>query len=472
MAVNPGSISAQPAAASLTGAEVLPLDQAVGSPVAATALVVGQGYRIVSLGNTNWTAAGAGATPAVGTVFSCTAVGAGSGTAQRIDTRRATAQEIAARALQDPTAAPTFAGLTVSGTATATQFDGDLTGAVSEHCRNTSGLSLAALTPLYVTGSQGDTTILEVVAARGDTPGRMPAAGLALAAMGTSGNAAAGHLVAVGPIAGVNTAGLFPGAPLFVGLTGGTTATMPATGLVQVVAVVGRVHATTGTVIALPGPALSLAAFTGAYGDLSGRPGEISQAEAEEGTGTAFRLWSAARWRQAVAAWWTSITGATGRSLTAAATPAAGRSTLELGSAALAAATDFANDYQPFAWREDTSLLAASSSIALLEMPWSMTEELYALPRWTLVTAPTGGSCQFDIQRFISGSWQSIYSVLPTIASGQTSSDGTSGTFTTAFAASPVITASTRVRHMCLQIGPSTAGAGLRWVVFTRTVYG
>jgi hypothetical protein len=131
-----------------------------------------------------------------------------------------------------------------------------------------------------------------------------------------------------------------------------------------------------------------------------------------------------------------------------------------------------ANDYQPFAWREDTSLLAASSSIALLEMPWSMTEEVYALPRWTLVTAPTGSSCQFDIQRFISGSWQSIYSVLPTIASGQTSSDGTAGTFTTAFAASPVITANTRVRHMCLQIGSSAPGAGLRWTVFTRAFYG
>jgi len=329
MAANPGSISSQPAAAALTGAEVLPLDQAVGSPVAATALTIGTGYRIVSLGNTNWAAAGAGATPAVGTVFSCTAVGTGTGTAQQIDTRRATAQEIAARALQDPTAAPIFAGLTVSGTATAAQVDADLlTGPVSEHCRNVSGVPLAALTPLYVTGSQGDTTTLEVVPARGDTPGRMPAAGMALAALGTSGSAANGHLVATGPIPAVNTAGLTSGAPLYVAPTGGTTATMPATGLVQVVAVVGRVHANTGTVIVLPGPALPRAAFTGAYGDLSGRPEEISQAEAEAGSETAFRLWSATRWRQAVAAWWGSITGATGRSLAAAATAADARSTI------------------------------------------------------------------------------------------------------------------------------------------------
>jgi hypothetical protein len=272
MAANPGSISSQPAAATLSGAELLPLDQDIGSPVLATALVVGQGYRIVTLGNTNWQTVGAGASAAVGTVFRCEAVGTGTGTAQRVDTRRVTAQAIAARALQDPTAAPTFAGLTVTGTATAAQFDGNLTGAVSSHCRNVSGVALAALTPLNVTGSQGDTTILEVVAARSDTPGRMPAAGLALAALGTSGSAANGHLVAAGVIAGVNTAGLTSGAPLFVAAAGGITATRPTTGLVQVVAVVGRAHATTGTVVVSPGPALPLAAFTGAYGDLSGRP--------------------------------------------------------------------------------------------------------------------------------------------------------------------------------------------------------
>jgi hypothetical protein len=281
MAVNPGSISSQPAAATLTGAELLPLDQDVGSPVLATALTVGQGYRIATLGNTNWQTVGAGASAAVSTVFRCEAVGTGTGTAQRVDTRRVTAQGIAARALQDPTAAPTFAGLTVTGTATAAQFDGNLTGAVSSHCRNASGGALAALTPLNVTGSQGDTTILEVVAARSDTPGRMPAAGLALAALGTSGSAANGHLVSAGPIAGVNTAGLTSGAPLFVAAAGGITATRPTTGLVQVVAVVGRVHAIAGTVVVGPGPALSLAAFSGAYGDLLGRPTLGSAAAAE-----------------------------------------------------------------------------------------------------------------------------------------------------------------------------------------------
>ena len=66
MAVQSGSISSQPQAGTLTGGELLPLDQDIGSPVAATALMVNQGYRIVSLGNTNWQTVGAGASAAVG----------------------------------------------------------------------------------------------------------------------------------------------------------------------------------------------------------------------------------------------------------------------------------------------------------------------------------------------------------------------------------------------------------------------
>jgi hypothetical protein len=307
MADIPGSISSQPAAATLTGAEVLPLDQAVGSPVAATALVVGQGYRIVSLGNTNWAAAGAGATPAVGTVFACTAVGTGTGTAQQLVTRRATTQQVAALApgtdlAYDPTTrlltsstggadvtlplagtvvsggpvaglqtaadaarvaqlgeddSPQFAGLAINGTATAAQFDGDLTGAVSCHVKNVSDAPLAALTPLVVVGSQGDTDILEVVPARADSSSTMPAAGLALAAMGTNGM---GHMITSGVVTNVNTAGLQSGQSRFVAPTGGLTATKPAT-QIQQVAIVGRVHSSTGTLIVSVGPVTGSAAF-------------------------------------------------------------------------------------------------------------------------------------------------------------------------------------------------------------------
>lgn len=309
MADIPGSISSQPAAATLTGSEALPVDQLVGDPVAATALVVGQSYKIVALGNSNWTAVGAGAAPALGTVFLCTGIGTGTGTAQQLVTRQATTQQVAALApgtdlayapitrllssssgadvslplagtivdavavagLQTaddaarvaqlgPDDSPQFAGLTIAGTATAAQFDGDLTGAVSSHARNTSGASLAALAPLAVIGSQGDTATLDVVPARADSPSTMPAAGLALAAMGANGAEAMGHMVTSGVVTNVNTAGFQSGQSLFVAPTGGLTTTKPAT-QIQQVAIVGRVHSSTGTLIVSVGPVTGSAAF-------------------------------------------------------------------------------------------------------------------------------------------------------------------------------------------------------------------
>jgi len=49
--------------------------------VNAGSFTVGFAYQITSLGNTNWTAIGAGTNPTVGKIFTATGVGAGSGTA-------------------------------------------------------------------------------------------------------------------------------------------------------------------------------------------------------------------------------------------------------------------------------------------------------------------------------------------------------------------------------------------------------
>ena len=259
------SISAQPAAATVAATDRLPLDQEVGAPVAATALVVGLSYRIVSIGTgTNWTAAGAGDAPAVGTVFKCVAVGTGTGTAQRLETRYA----LPGQMWPQPTDSLTLEGLTVTGTATLAHIHGALAGLVYEHVRNASGSSLVALTPYRVTGSQGDTDRVTIVAARADNAALMPASGILAAALD---NNADGHGAISGVMIGVNTAGLVSGQLLFVAPTGGLTPTRPATNI-QPIAIVGRVHASTGTLVVLPGPVLSLAAFTGAYGDLTGQP--------------------------------------------------------------------------------------------------------------------------------------------------------------------------------------------------------
>ena len=335
MAVQPGSISSQSQAGTLTGGELLPLDQDVGSPVAATALVVGQGYRIVTLGNTNWQTVGAGASATIGTVFSCEAVGTGTGTAQRVDCRRVTAQALAglagvaaailthnqdaeahpalissqelATALQGylttsaaaqayqpldedltalaalagqtafgrallalvdqagardyiglgPDDTATLTGLTLTGLATLPHIHGNLAGAVYAHVKNVSGGALAAGTPLRITGTVGDTTTLQVVAASASSAGTMPALFVLSEPLA---NNAEGHATLLGEITGLNTAGMTPGAPLFVSPGGGVFTTTRPTSNAQQVATVGRAHATTGSIHVLPWPVLGTAA--------------------------------------------------------------------------------------------------------------------------------------------------------------------------------------------------------------------
>lgn len=55
--------------------------------IADESIVVGRSYRILTVGTTDWTACGASASnPGVGDVFTATAVGAGTGTAQEVGT--------------------------------------------------------------------------------------------------------------------------------------------------------------------------------------------------------------------------------------------------------------------------------------------------------------------------------------------------------------------------------------------------
>ena len=64
----------------------------------------------------------------------------------------------------------------------------------------------------------------------------------------------------------------------------------------------------------------------------------VGQAEAEEGAATTRRAWTAQRVRQAILGWWNGATSAFGRGFVAAADQAAGRTALELGTAATRAA--------------------------------------------------------------------------------------------------------------------------------------
>jgi hypothetical protein len=353
MAVQSGSISSQPQAGTLTGAELMPLDQDVGSPVAATALVVGQGYRIVSIGNTNWQSVGAGASAAVGTVFSCEAVGTGTGTAQRVDCRRVTAQALAALAgvaaailahsqAEDPhpdyttaqelsnalqgyqprdedlTSLAAVANQTAFGRAFLALVDQatarDYIGLGPDDSATLTGLTLSGLAILpHIHGNLAGPVNAHVK----NLSGGALAAGTPLRIVGTVGDTTTLQVVAASASSAGTMPALFvlsepPGAPLFVPSGGGLlTATRPAANAQQV-ATVGRVHATTGSVHVLPWPVLGTAAAaaigdfaTAAQGLLAGtavQPGELAAyALSSDSRFTDAREWSAATVEQAEA---------------------------------------------------------------------------------------------------------------------------------------------------------------------------
>jgi hypothetical protein len=227
-----------------------------------------------------------------------------------------------------PLVSTTAAGLVPSGwltgaePATLPHIHGALAGVVYEHVRNVSGATMAAMTPYHVVGSQGDTDRVQIVPADSSDPQTMPASGILMTALANNED---GHGVIAGVPTGLNTVANPSGTTLYVG-TGVLTATAPAAN-VQAIAVVGRSHATTGSLAVAIGPALGNAALrnvgttagTVAAGDDSRlsdtrewSAATVDQAEAEAGTSIARRAWTAERVRQAIAAWWTGTRAAPG----------------------------------------------------------------------------------------------------------------------------------------------------------------
>ena len=142
-----------------------------------------------------------------------------------------------------------------SGTADATTFlRGDSTWTddvpLQVSVKNTSGGALTKGTPVYATGTVGSTAVIEIAAADASVSAKMPAIGLLYQDLAVN---AFGLVMVMGTITGLNTLGYTINSGMFVAPGGGLTNTRPtaATDLVQNVARVTRVNASTGEVLVL-----------------------------------------------------------------------------------------------------------------------------------------------------------------------------------------------------------------------------
>lgn len=149
--------------------------------------------------------------------------------------------------LFDFSASPTFQNLTITGLLEAGQIEADVSGSLYIKVKNTDTETLAKGTPFYISGTASGGEAVEVKKAMASDTAKGPAIGLIADSLSVN---AEGNGILVGQITGYNT--VFPGwqanQALYVGQSGGLTSSEPG-GYKQVVARVGRVNGSTGTLI-------------------------------------------------------------------------------------------------------------------------------------------------------------------------------------------------------------------------------
>ena len=197
----------------------------------------------------------------------------------------------------DPSSSPTFHGLTVTGTdpVSIPHIDGDLSGSLLQHVQNDDTVALTKGTPVYVTGSVGNTKTLKVRAAKAGDPTKMPALGLIASDVQPNGT---GHVTNGGEILSVNTSAFTSGTEIFVGELGGLSQQAPASGEVQVVGCAGRIHASTGTLSVSIGPALSRVALA----NFGTTPGTVAAGDAIAASQLAVKTYADGKFLQELSA--------------------------------------------------------------------------------------------------------------------------------------------------------------------------
>lgn len=323
------------------------------------------------------------------------------------------------------------AGVEVEGTAVLIpHVHGDLAGSVYIHVKNVSGGQLAKGTPVRVIGAVGDTTTLEITAAQSNDAGTMPAIGLLAETLAQN---ASGHAVVAGGLVGLSTTDYSIGDPLYVAASGGLTATLPTTGLVQQIAIVGRVHGSTGSVVVTIGSEMqpSDAAVTLAVSVADILNLTEQELSADDPGSDRLLFWDDSE---------SKLTH------------------LSVGPGIVFDGTTLRAEDNPWMALGDETT-AATSGVKLTVRHWPQPHRLTALPLWES-SAPVGSALQLDIR--IAGT--SIFSTLPTIAVGGVSSTTTTAAvFSTAFvSAGQTIAAGSVVTFHVTQQPSGGGGAGLK----------
>jgi len=134
---------------------------------------------------------------------------------------------------------------TFTGLSTLNHIHGNIAGSLYVHIKNTSGVTIAKGTPVYATGSVGSGGEVEVAAADYTNSAKMPSIGITDSQLIAN---AEGNAVVVGEVTGLATNSYGINQELFVG-TAGLLGALPTTGEAQSIAVVSRVHASTGIIV-------------------------------------------------------------------------------------------------------------------------------------------------------------------------------------------------------------------------------
>ena len=118
-------------------------------------------------------------------------------------------------------------------------------------CKNTSAGTISKGQAVYVTGTVGSTSVVEVALADCDDAAKMPAIGLAESTMAVN---ATGYVVVTGVLSGIDTSTFSINGPLYVSTTAGVLTGTKPTGTSELIQNIGRatrINANTGEVLVL-----------------------------------------------------------------------------------------------------------------------------------------------------------------------------------------------------------------------------